>query len=305
MATKPSRKRINFYQIQAEKNVNNSKVKLKCEEIREIFKKVYLELEINDDGYKFKDFETFDRYMIEYIEMTENNMFVRIGKETPENIIGKRNHDTGKLASIELDQRETIEAYTYLYVDFENCIMSFLNLSGAPSRTIFEKYLNSINQTVRFDCVPITTNKILEKIINKSILGTIEYSYCTPKENVLKDIPGVTDNVLDSFNIQKGIVSVSLAPPRKKTIAKQKNLQNLLRFKDDLEQKHGDDLKKITINARDEDEAMVTYNLLDYKFNSYAYFDMISTLDENKFKEIILKTYKEHKNDLLDYIIVL
>ena len=50
---------------------------------------------------------------------------------------------------------------------------------------------------------------------------------------------------------------------------------------------------------------MVTYNLLDYKFNSYAYFDMISTLDENKFKEIILKTYKEHKNDLLDYIIVL
>lgn len=305
MATKPSRKRINFYQIQAEKNVNNSKVKLKCEEIREIFKKVYLELEINDDGYKFKDFETFDRYMIEYIEMTENNMFVRIGKETPENIIGKRNHDTGKLANIELDQRETIEAYTYLYVDFENCIMSFLNLSGAPSRTIFEKYLNSINQTVRFDCVPITTNKILEKIINKSILGTIEYSYCTPKENVLKDIPGVTDNVLDSFDIQKGIVSVSLAPPRKKTIAKQKNLQNLLRFKDDLEQKHGDDLKKITINARDEDEAMVTYNLLDYKFNSYAYFDMISTLDENKFKEIILKTYKEHKNDLLDYIIVL
>lgn len=303
MVAKQSRKRINFYQIQAEKNVNKSKVKLKCEEIREIFKKVYSELEVNEDGYKFIEFETFDRYMVEYIEMTENDMFVRIGKETPENIIGKRNHDTGKLASIELDKRETIEAYTYLYVDFENCIMSFLSLSGAPSRTVFERYLNSIDQTVLFDCVPITTNKILEKIINKSILGTIEYSYCTPKENVLKDIPGVTDNVLDSFDVQKGTVSVSLAPPRKKSIAK--NLQKLLRFKDDLEQKHGDDLKKITINARDEDEAMVTYNLLDYKFNSYAYFDMISTLDENKFKEIILRTYKEHKDDLLDYIIVL
>lgn len=37
--------------------------------------------------------------MIEYIEMTENDMFVRIEKETPENIIGKRNHDTGKLVS--------------------------------------------------------------------------------------------------------------------------------------------------------------------------------------------------------------
>lgn len=302
MATKPSRKRINFYQIQAERDIDNSKEKMSCEEIRNFFENVYLELETNEDGYKFKYFETFDRYIIEYIELNKSDMFVRIGKETPENIIGKRNHDTGKLASIELEKRETIEAYTYLFVDFENCVMSFLNLSGAPSRVVFEKYLNSIEQTILLNCTPITTNKILEKIINKSILGTIEYSYCTPKENVLKDIPGVSDSVLDSFNINKSTISVSLAPPRSKSIAKR--MKELLRLKDDLEQNHGDDLKRISLNARDEDETMVTYNLLDYKFNSYAYFDMISTLNEKNFKEIILKTYKEHKADLSSYITI-
>lgn len=300
MATKPTRKRINFYQIQAERRNGRGKKKLKYEEIHNFFNEVYKNLKTNEQGYKFKRFETFDKYMIEYIELNEKNLFIRIGKETPENIIGKRNQDTGSLVSIELGKKETIEAYTYLFMDFEKCVMSFLNLSGAPSRIIFENYLNSIDESIVFDCTPITTNKILEKIINKSILGTIEYSYCNPKENVLKDIPGVTDSVLDSLNVDKSTISVSLRPPRKKSLLKR--LQELVRIKDDLEQIHGDELKKITINARDEDEAMVTYNLLDYKFNSYAYFDMINTLNENDFKEIIIKTFNEQKDDLYMYI---
>ena len=199
-----------------------------------------------------------------------------------------------------MDNGETIETYTYLFVDFENCIMSFLMLSGAPSRVVFEKYLNSIDQTITFDCTPITTNNILEKIINKSILGTIQYSYCNPKENVLKDIPGVTDTVLDSLNINKSTISVSLAPPRNKSLTRR--VAELLRLKDDLEQLHNNDLKKISINARDEDETMVTYNLLDYKFNSYVSIQMINTLTENDFKKIIIKAYNKQKNDLCNYI---
>lgn len=300
MAKKPTRKRINFYQIQAERSIKNKKKKLNYEQIHHFFDETYKNLPMNEQGYKFKRFETFDKYMIEYIELNENNLFIRIGKETPENIIGKRNQDTGSLVSIELDNKETIEAYTYLLIDFEKCVMSFLNLSGAPSRIVFEKYLNSIDKSIVFDCTPITTNKILEKIINKSILGTIEYTYCNPKNNVLKDIPGVTDTVLDSLNVDKSTISVSLRPPRKKSLLKR--LQELVRIKDDLEQIHGDELKKITINARDEDEAMVTYNLLDYKFNSYAYFDMINTLNEKDFKKIIIKTFDEQKDDLYRYI---
>lgn len=300
MTTKPTRKRINFYQIQAEKSIKQDKKKLKYEDVFIFFDSLYKKLPMNEQGYKFDRFETFDKYMIEYIELNEEMMFIRIGKETPGNVIGKRNQDTGNLVDIELDQKETIEAYTYLFLDFEKCVMAFLNLSGAPTRIVFEKYLNSIDQFILFDCTPITTNKILEKVINKDILGTIEYSYCNPKNDVLKDIPGVTDTVLDSLNVDKSTISVSLRPPRKKSLLKR--LQELVRIKDDLEQIHGDELKKITINARDEDEVMVTYNLLDYKFNSYAYFDMIDTLNEKDFKQIIIKTFNEQKDDLYRYI---
>ncbi|WP_296878577.1 hypothetical protein [Thomasclavelia sp.] len=300
METKPVKKRINFYQIQAEKNINKNEEKLTYKEIKDFFDDVYSDLKTNKDGYKYEYFETFEKYMIEYIVMNEKEMFVRIGKETPENVIGKRNHDTGNLSNIELDNGETIETYTYLYVDFENCIMSFLMLSGAPSRVVFEKYLNSIDQTITFDCTPITTNNILEKIINKSILGTIQYSYCNPKENVLKDIPGVTDTVLDSLNINKSTISVSLAPPRNKSLTRR--AAELLKIKDDLEQLHNNDLKKISINARDEDETMVTYNLLDYKFNSYVSIQMINTLNENDFKKIIIHAYNKQKKDLCNHI---
>ena len=300
MSVKPAKKRINFYQIQAERNIDNIKEKFDYKGIKQFFDRVYSDLKVNKNGYKYDHFETFDRYMIEYISLNESEMFVRIGKETPENVIGKRNHDTGSLSNIELDTGETIETYTYLFVDFENCIMSFLMLSGAPSRIVFEKYLNSLDQTITFDCTPITTNNILEKIINKSILGTIQYSYCNPKENVLKDIPGVTDNVLDALNINRSTITVSLAPPRKKSLAKR--LSELLKLKDDLEQTHGDDLKKISINARDEDEEMVTYNLLDYKFNSYVFIDMINTLNEEDFKKIIISAYFRQKKDLCSYI---
>ncbi|OUP69723.1 hypothetical protein B5F09_14250 [Erysipelatoclostridium sp. An173] len=300
METKQTRKRINFYQIQAEKSINKNEEKLNYKEIKDFFDDVYSNLKTNKNGYKYEHFETFEKYMIEYIAMEEKEMFVRIGKETPENVIGKRNHDTGNLSNIELDNGETIETYTYLFVDFENCIMSFLMLSGAPSRVVFEKYLNSIDQTITFDCTPITTDNILEKIINKSILGTIQYSYCNPKENVLRDIPGVTDTVLDSLNINKSTITVSLAPPRNKSLTRR--AAELLKLKDDLEQLHNNDLKKISINARDEDETMVTYNLLDYKFNSYVSIQMINTLNENDFKKIIIQAYNKQKNDLRNHI---
>lgn len=300
MARKEPRRRINFYQIQAERSVNKGKEKLKIKEINTILKKEYATLKTNKDGYKYKHFETFDRYMIEYIESNENDMFIRVGKETPENVIGKRDHDTGNLTNIELNKKETIEAYTYLYIDFENSVMSFLSLPSAPNRIVFEKYLNSIDEDVSFECNPIVTSEILEKIINKSILGTIQYRYCPPAGEVLKDIPGVTDGVLDSLNISKTTISVSLSPPKKKSVAKK--LKELLRLKDDLEQIHGEDLKGMTLNARDEEEEMISYNLLDYKFNSYTYINMIYTLNENDFKDIILKSYSEQKEALSIYV---
>ena len=290
------KKRIYFYQLQGERNGR----RLDDDEIMNLFKEKYNVLKVNSDGYKVDDFQTFDDYMIEYIDLNDDNMFVRIGKETLKNVIGKRDQTTGDLVDIELKISETIETYTYLYIDFNHCIMSFLNISGAPSRVVFNKYLNNLNEDISFDCLPISTKNILEMIGNKSVLGAIEYSYCKPKESVLYDIPGITDGIIGDSNVRKATINVRLTPPKNKSLFSR--ITDILNVKNDLQQAHGDNLIKLTIKARDEGEEMAEYNLMDYKFNSYVMIDMDNALDIKNFKRSILEAYNQEKSYLRRYI---
>ncbi len=199
-----------------------------------------------------------------------------------------------------MQDSENIETYTYIYLDLTNMILSYLVLSGTPSRTSFSYFLNKNDENIDFDCVAITTKDVIQNLAKKNILGTIKYSYCNPKECVTKNIPGINNHLLDSLNADKSVITVSLRPPRSKSITDK--IQDIFNLKDGLEKEHGKNLQSLTMNAKDYDEETINYNLLDYKFASYTYISMLSLKTENDFFDIITKEYKKIKKTLENFI---
>lgn len=301
MSIKPVKKRINFFQLQANELTEKKKKKMLKEEIKQTLREINESLEINDDNYKYKHFEMFfTNYIIEFIKFDENELFARIGKQADENTIGKRDSVTGNLINIELQDNENIESFTYLYLDLSNMILSYLVLSGTPSKTIFSNFINDMIDNVEFVCVPITTDDVIKKLASKSILGTIEFSYCNPKNDIIKDIPGINKNDLKSLNADKSVITVSLRPARSKSITHR--ITDIFNIKKALEDEHGENLKSLKLNAKNEDEEMINYNLLDYKFSTYTYIDMLLLNTADDFYKIILREYNNMKSTLEDYV---
>lgn len=301
MSNKPIKKRINFFQVQAYALSDKKKKKMSKEDIRQSLTNIYNDLEANDDKYKFKNFEMFStNYIIEFIKLNDSELFARIGKQANENTIGKRDFVTGNLINIELQDNENIESYTYLYLDFSNMILSYLVLSGTPSKTIFSNFINDMIDNVEFTCVPITTDDVIRKLASKSTLGTIEFSYCNPKNEVIKDIPGINKRSLQNLNTDKSVITVSLRPARSKSITHR--IEDIFNIKEILISEHGDNLKSLKLNAKNEEEEMINYNLLDYKFSTYTYIDMLLLNTADDFYKIIIREYNNMKNTLEDYI---
>lgn len=302
MTSKPIKKRINFYQIQAKEtnDKGKGKVTLSKDEIRQYLESIYKKLKVNSKNYKYDHFQVgYNDYIIEFLKYDESMLFARIGKQANESTIGKRDTITGDLINIELHDSENIEAYTYLYLDLTNLILSYLVLSGSPSRTSFSSFINQTMDNIVFECVPITTDDVLERLANKEVLGTIEYAYCNPKENITKDIPGIDRKFLESLNAEKTVITVSLRPARSKSITNK--IKNIFGIKNELMQTHGENLKSLRMNAKNHEEEAINYNLLDYNFASYAYISMLAIKTEEDFYNIITKEYKKMKSVLEDF----
>lgn len=302
MAEKVVRKRINFYQIQGVKVIENKERVLRKETIRDYLNSVYCSLEENGEQHKYCSFRSgFNDYIIEFIEFQENFLFARLGRKNNENTIGKRDVVTGNLISIELGDNENIESFTYLYLDLTNMILSYLVLSGSPSRVAFNTFLNVVkDDSYKFECVPITTTDVLKRLAQKRVLGAIEFSYCTPKETPLENVPGVGDFDLSELNTDKTVVKVRLVPPRLKSITK--TVEIIEKLKNNLMNYHKDDLKGIKLNARDEEEQTMTYDLLDYKFSKWISISNVSTTSEVEFKQLICNTYESEKSSLEEMV---
>ena len=301
MAENEVRKRINFYQLQAGLASDKNK-RLSKDEINYHLRNIVAQLETNSAGYKYKQFVIgFNDYIIEFLKHDESFLFARIGKRTDGNNIGKRDTLSGNLINIELGDSETIEAYTYLYLDLTNMILSYLVLSGTPSRTSFSYFLDDICEGIKFECVPVATDDVIRSLAQKSILGTIEFSYCTPNLDALNDVPGIDKDYLSSLEANKTVITVSLRPSRSKSITK--DIKSIFNIKKELQEKHGSNLKSLRMNAKDIDEEAINYNLLDYKFASYTYISMISLKTEEDLYKIITNEYKKMVNVLKNYIV--
>ena len=88
MSIKPVKKRISYYQLQAEIKDSKTKMHLSKEEIKNELLIIYKRLKVNSNDYKYSQFQAgFTEYIIEFIRVNDLMIFARIGKQTNEKSI--------------------------------------------------------------------------------------------------------------------------------------------------------------------------------------------------------------------------
>lgn len=261
-------------------DVIGNKLKNKCISIDDGNRKSILEILNHDDKY----------------------IFAKICRETDAISYQIRDNSTFVPNKIEISINQTFEVFTYLLIDRENFIISFLKEQSAPDiKTI--QYLienNYGHQDLFGEISGVMAEDAIPLLKNKDILGTITYKMQVPTEKIMNiDSIGLSESEFRELKNQKHAeIQVKLVAERNKSAfdnpnAVEKVLRKVLSF-----------TKRASIRAKDENGYMQTYNILDSQLTKKVKFNFERDADNiNKEIEHQLRvTYETNKQEILDYV---
>lgn len=295
-------RKIKFYKLNGEEANGN---KLKTDEIVQFIDQVLENGTRTDDEHICISHQINKKaYVIEVIEKNDTEIFLRIRQPRPKNHYGKADMNNFTLMDLNIDDNEHMESYTSIYLDLVYMILSHLQISGTPSIGIFEQLINRSNECgngIMYHCDAIATDKIIEQIVNKGRLGMFTYSFSMPEEEVLADVPGLTDKIRREMHVNRGVIEVKLSPNRRGSLFKKNS--TLVDLMDNLRKKYGSNLKKATIKAADfDDERLVSFNLLNQEFTQETTIKADDEINIDEYYRKIKEAYNIIKNTLIRYI---
>lgn len=295
-------RKIKFFKLNAKCQDDSFKSN---REIKDFITNIFENASLTDDGYKYEIFTVNKiKYTFEFITLNDDETFLRVRQPRPKNHYGKSEDENVTLRNLDIDSNEHMESFTFIYIDFKTCIVSYLKISGTPPITIFTRFLveqNGYGNGVTYSCDAIATKEIINQIVKKKKLGTISYSFCNPEEDVLSDITGMTDTIIDNMAINKSTIEVKLSPARMKNLLNDNKI--LFAIKKTLELKFGLNLKKLSISAGDyEDSKMVVFNLLNQEFTQETNIKTDEDLTIENYLKEIRSAYKMVESDIVQYI---
>lgn len=296
--------KLDMYKRVFEKNSKNAdkmkKVYRRPEEISKVFGDIIgNKLKNNcitiDDGMR--------KSILEVLDHDEKYIFAKICREKDAISYQIRDNITFVPNKIEITLNQTFEVFTYLLIDRETFVISFLKEQSAPDiKTVQYLIDNNFGQHELFGEISgVMIEDAIPLLKKKDILGTITYKMQIPSENVLGiDSLGLSESDFRLLKNQKHAeIEVKLVAERNKSAfeepsAVEKVLRKVLSF-----------TKKASIRAKDEDGYMQTYNILDsqltrkVKFN----FDRKVVDVDIEIKEQLKATYESNKSEILEYVI--
>ena len=246
----------------------------------------------------YKSYELEDLYYYDFLKFDEKETFIKIGKVNENSSIEKRNKDILESSPIEVDENEQLDKITYYYMDFETGIVSILSADGigygtAIKNLILTKYKKS---KLNVDFANILTKDVIKMIMEKDIIGTIEYSYAVPNDDILSDDININPVFFSDIENKKAMVLSCVIPiKRNKSAFKNNDLfKNLI---DKLYKTHGT-LKSLLVNAKNKDESMHTFNLLKYRFTAKIECEIKNFSNYEFIYALIRKEYINRKNEI-------
>ncbi len=149
-----------------------------------------------------------DKTVMEIIELTEDWLFARIGKEEDINTLLFRHNRTSRSSNIPVPPEQHAEKCTYFFVDFETCFISFLAIQGAPRCKTLSGFMNLLENGVSYRVEPVCNKDAISMLQNKKHLKSLSVTVSVPPDKLL-GLDGIGLSKKDFVSL-KNVSSVSI-----------------------------------------------------------------------------------------------
>lgn len=296
------KRKVSFYKLSLEQD---NKI-LDNDKMEKYFKIIYDSMTDIGNGNKAASVKALNKQVvIEVIDFKDNFAFIKIGQQNAANTVGLRDTTTLKTEIVPMTDTQKLELFTYCIIDFTTGIISYISINGAPRvsalKYLFKDFLDGYKIKAELDS--ILTNDILEQIVHKDIIGKMLISVAVPPDKILAESWCLDRETFDNFrNFKRATLQYNIVADRNKNLFG--NSLKLLRLFTSIKETFGHDLKKVSVTAKNNNEKMQTYNLMEYNFSKTVdlYGDNGDSLTELTFYKALKNTYEISKNELSEYM---
>lgn len=247
-----------------------------------------------------------DYTTLEILHTDDNFIFGRMGKEKDMRSYHLREEKTFKAEQIIKRKNQIFEVFTYLLIDKETLVISYLHEMSAPSiLKVGELFTNIYKKEDLFgEVASVSVEDAIPFLSQKDSIGTVSYQMTLPPSDSRlwnEDITGLDKATYESLENLKNVeITVRLVAERNKDTFPDKSLLGgALR-------KISSIASKVKVKAKNEDEYNQDHNLINNPLTKKVKFDFNEELQDLKeiqddIFENMLSAYNSNKSEVLKY----
>lgn len=242
-------------------------------------------------------------YTFEVLNYDDDYIFGKIGKYKDIMNIQIRDRKTYIPAQIQKTSNQDLEVFTYLLIDRHNYVISYLKEQSAPPIHAFSSIIDNIfgqSKSYYGEVASVMIDDAIPILKKKDQIGSISYKVSVPSsEKMDLDRLGLSEKEFEMLQNQKSVeFEIKLVAERNKSAVEDpSNLDKVL-------SKIMGRTKKVRVKAKNNDEYMQTYNIVDSIVTKREKFDF-DTNSNNIESEIYAKlkiTYAGNKEEILENV---
>ena len=247
------------------------------------------------------------KVVVEVIQYNSNEhfAFIKIGHQNHKNTTSLRDQNTLEATNVPMEPSQRLELFTYCYIDFATCIVSYLSMNTAPRigalKAMLDHYLLS-NFKTNSSFSAIMSADIIDMIKAKRA-SKLVVTVAVPNDDVLEQSINVGRRVFDILqNVKKIGYSYTISARRLKNMFS--NPEEVGQVVAAIKEEHGDNLQGLKVNAKADGEDSQMYDLLQHSLTHKITFDVedVSLLTVDDFYSSLSACYQSQKPDLIRYI---
>jgi hypothetical protein len=318
--------KLNYYErvlIKDKKKADTFQKKYKSEsELRQELSRIFKE-HIVANCLKLE--EGANQVTLEIISESNDFIFARLGKMQDIKTVHLRNKKTLKASPIQKAVDQEIEIFTYILIDKNNMVCTYIRESGAPYIKKLENIITKyrIDENMFLEVVPITVDDMIKVLKEKQIISKIDYTISLPTDELLNrdnlDLP--VDDFLNLKNLKSAKIQITITGETNKNIVENIK-ENIGKIVNRIKRNKLGKTEQISITARKEGEYSQTYDIFDDIFakktridtkvidekikqlnpSDQDYYEKVEEIIHNQIKEKLLEVYRSNKEEVEKYI---
>lgn len=243
---------------------------------------------------------------MEIIRKDSNMLFASVGKIISSSYMAQRDRTTFESDSIAntLGKNRGIELDSYIYLDFNTGILSFLSIKGSPTIDFITALLNNFeNETgINFTILSIMTDNALELLRGRDLISRLEIRYAEPSLDFLNRLfPSEKDNEdvaeIRNSGMVKADITFTAENQNSRIASAPEKVMKVIKL---FQKKFSPDKLKFVVRNPDGSNPEIL-DLIQHKFTANIKFPNNGDITPNQIEEKLKEVYFESKNILNIY----